>query len=438
MTGNNFGDMQLRHAMHVQHRQQQMSPRLTPTPPSSTSPVSSDYSSVVSSPHHTCMVGGNSESGILTQHLQQLQLQQQQQQTLFQPYTSPLHSAPGCSSSNNNSNSGLHGTSRPMGSIVQGTPIVSQSSFISTAPTSLGFFSLENSPHSGVLQRPHGGSITQGTPFNVTLMTGSNNLDIYAHQSPAQPTLVPVANFGAGSITHGTPVHRTGITDVEDQDMEEAEMGSSADSCQNDSTDEALDLSFRNCDTRTHYKQSLVLQQSEAESSKISLRLPSFNTTQPHPQISVTDEQGEVTDMSWSLYAQVSGRNGTCKLLGLSASSPDDLSPNALGSELHKSSSGSIEVQLSSDCSQLTVAEIFSLIEQSIHSKASGLVSCQLLEEDAAALLLERPGEDIHIAVEVSPPTGPEGLKGLKIRRISGDFVRYDSICNELIACISM
>lgn len=46
--------------------------------------------------------------------------------------------------------------------------------------------------------------------------------------------------------------------------------------------------------------------------------------------------------------------------------------------------------------------------------------------------------KDIHIAVEVSPAAGPQGLKGLKIRRISGDYVRYDRICNELIACINI
>ena len=46
--------------------------------------------------------------------------------------------------------------------------------------------------------------------------------------------------------------------------------------------------------------------------------------------------------------------------------------------------------------------------------------------------------QDIHIAVEVSPAAGPQGLKGLKIRRISGDYVRYDRICNELIACINI
>ena len=197
--------------------------------------------------------------------------------------------------------------------------------------------------------------------------------------------------------------------------------------------EEALDLSVRNFKNRTDNE---WMCQEEVE-RKMTFSGP------PHPQISITDEQGEVTDMSWSVYA-LSGKNGSFHRVGLQNLQNDVLSSSLLAgdissvvtySELHKSSSGSIEVPLSSGCSQLTVAEIFALIERSIHTKTSGLVSSQM--KDAAGLLLERPGE-VHIALEVSPPAGPEGLKGLKIRRISGDYVRYDRICNELIACISM
>ncbi|XP_046630920.1 serine/threonine-protein kinase SIK3-like isoform X3 [Daphnia pulicaria] len=431
MVSSNTNDMQMRHAIHVQQRQQlqqqQMSPRMTPTPPpTSTSPVSSDFCAI-GSPHylnHMCC-----ESGNLSQHLQQLQLQQQQQQQPPPPQSSLLQSysqsppvggvLSGCCG-NNSGGSIVQGTGRPMGSIVQGTPIVSQGSLGSATPT-LGFFNIENSQNSVAMPRVQGGSIIQGTPFN--LPTVPNNLDVFANQTP---TLMPISTFSGGSITQGTPVNR--MIEVEDMESDAIEGDISP-------VEEALDLSVRNFKNRTDNEWTC---QQEVE------RKPMF-TGPPHPQISITDEQGEVTDMSWSVYAHLSGKNGTCRQVGLQNLQNDVLSSSLLAGdissmaaypELHKSSSGSIEVQLSSDCSQLTVAEIFALIERSIHTKASGLVKCQT--ENDAALLLERPGEDIYIAVEVSPPAGPEGLKGLKIRRISGDYVRYDRICNELIACISM
>ncbi len=171
-----------------------------------------------------------------------------------------------------------------------------------------------------------------------------------------------------------------------------------------------------------------------------------------HPQISVTDELGELVlpapASPWNAYAQLSGKqdgvlhelhdeNGTTLTKRLHHHHHHHHHHRPLFyPELHKSSSGSIEVQLSVNCSQLTVPEIFALIQQLVHQKACGLVSRQ--DEHAAALLLGRPDDDIHIAVEVSPPTGPEGLKGLKIRRISGDYLRYDRICNDLIASINI
>ena len=364
------------------------------------------------------------ESGTLSQHLQQLQLQQQQtqpQSTLLQSYSPspPLAGVVGCCGANSSGGGSIvQGTGRPMGSIVQGTPIVSQGSLVSATP-SLGFFTMENPQNSVVMPRVQGGSIMQGTPYN--LPTVPNNLDVFANPAPS---LVPMSTFSGGSITQGTPVNRM----VEVEDME-------ADAVESDGEplEEALDLSVRNFKNRTDNE---WMCQEEVE-RKMTFSGP------PHPQISITDEQGEVTDMSWSVYA-LSGKNGSFHRVGLQNLQNDVLSSSLLAgdissvvtySELHKSSSGSIEVPLSSGCSQLTVAEIFALIERSIHTKTSGLVSSQM--KDAAGLLLERPGE-VHIALEVSPPAGPEGLKGLKIRRISGDYVRYDRICNELIACISM
>lgn len=413
--------------MQKMQQQQHLQRHLRPSSPTSTSPVPTDYCSVGSSRGYPV---GNSESIALTQNLQQLHLQQQ---PLLQAYvpTSPLHSVSGTSPSGS---SKLQGSTRPVGSIVQGTPIVSQAPTVSTS-TPRGFYNLENPPNPVVMPRPQAGSIMQGTPLSV-LPTVHNSGEMY--MNPSSSTLVPITSFGGGgSIMQGTPVNRIGMMELDhDQDMEGSvtDDNSSTRIGDNDMTEKALDLSIKNAH---NHAEDIRWRLHHSEAEQFRERIPIGNHA--NPQISVTDEEGEVTDMSWNVYAQVSSKNGTCRLLGLSPSvlsEAGDFSPDAFRSELQKSSSGSIEVQLSSDCSHLTVAEIFALIERSIHTNASGLVSCQM--EDAAALLLERPGEDIHVAVEVSTPAGPEGLKGLKIRRISGDFVRYDRICNELIACISM
>lgn len=449
MIGSNFPDMQMQHALHLQQRQQQqqqqISPRLTPTPPTSSSPVPSEYCAASSS-HYP---GVSNESGTLAQHLQQLQLQQQQQQPLLQHFSppSPLHGSSGPATGTNSAgNAIMQTTSRPaMGSIVQGTPIVPHPPLIPTA-TSRGYFALESSSNAAAvgLQRAQGGSIMQGTPYNVLPVIPNTLTDAYVN--PSSSSFVPVASFGGGgSIMQGTPVNKVGVMEFEDMEATE-DTGTSGSGCDDNglepAAEEALDLSVNKpLNTRTGENQ-WAPRQIDSHLSCLAEQQP-IVPTPPHPQISVTDEEGgEVTDMdAWSVHRNVGGGDGSRRRSGMTASSrgsttEDDLSSDTVGPELHKSSSGSIEVQLSSDCSQLTVAEIFALIKQSIHNKASGLVSCQM--EDAAALLLERPGEDIHIAVEVSPPTGPEGLKGLKIRRISGDFLRYDRICNELIACISM
>ena len=144
------------------------------------------------------------------------------------------------------------------------------------------------------------------------------------------------------------------------------------------------------------------------------LRIP------PHPQISITDEQGEVTSMSWNAYAHLSGKNGGAYYhrIGL-----ENLQNNLMGvvgvgrgggvgvgggvggggvgggggglggGKLAKSSSGSIEVQLSSNCSQLTAGQICTLIKESI-GDTKGL-SCHKNDANDAssALFLGRPDE---------------------------------------------
>ena len=103
-----------------------------------------------------------------------------------------------------------------MGSIVQGTPIISQGS--SSLPPATGFYSLETAQNP-VLPggRAQGGSIIQGTPFTLP-----EAFDAAASTTAAQP-LVPISTFGGGgSITRGTPVNRTlaAGSGGEEEDME--------------------------------------------------------------------------------------------------------------------------------------------------------------------------------------------------------------------------
>ena len=103
--------------------------------------------------------------------------------------------------------------------------------------------------------------------------------------------------------------------------------------------------------------------------------------------------------MSWNAYAHLSGKNGGAYYhrVGL-----ENLQNNLIGvvggsvvgggGKLAKSSSGSIEVQLSSNCSQLTAGQIYALIKESI-GDTKGLSYHENDANDASALFLGRPDE---------------------------------------------
>jgi len=108
--------------------------------------------------------------------------------------------------------------------------------------------------------------------------------------------------------------------------------------------------------------------------------------------------------MSWNAYAHLSGKNGGAYYhrVGL-----ENLQNNLMGvvgvvgvvgggigggGKLAKSSSGSIEIQLSSNCSQLTAAQIYALIKESI-GDTKGLSCHKNDSNDASALFLGRPEE---------------------------------------------
>nr|CAD7194420.1 unnamed protein product [Timema douglasi] len=142
-----------------------------------------------------------------------------------------------------------------------------------------------------------------------------------------------------------------------------------------------------------------------------------------HPQISVTDEMGgEVT-------------------LVESLSSSD--SRNVFASELlQKTSSGSFKVTLSDFCSRLTATDILGLVKRLIDARAppKGFTFSSHMSDSGdyseGGLALEYPG-GVQIELMVCTDLGCE-LKGLKMRRISGDQHQYSQLCQELISCMTV
>lgn len=116
---------------------------------------------------------------------------------------------------------------------------------------------------------------------------------------------------------------------------------------------------------------------------------------------------------------------------------------NVFASELQKTSSGSFEVALSDVCSRLDASDILSIVKRIIDVRAppSGFAfSCQSDSGGTgdwgatdSGLALEYPG-GIQIELRVF---GCES-KGLKMRRISGDHLQYNQLCQELISFMTV
>ncbi|XP_065559798.1 serine/threonine-protein kinase SIK3-like isoform X2 [Artemia franciscana] len=243
------------------------------------------------------------------------------------------------------------------GSISQGTPVVSSPGSPALLPTI------------GPCPPTQGGSISLGTPLI----------------SPASPVGPPLYGMMPGSITHGTPV----VQPRSSPPLTSQILGSIQEEQRNG---EALDLRVS------------------------SRRRKSF---MPHPQISVTDELGEVRTLPSS--------NGETPTI-------DTVSHLSYIPELTKSNSGSIEVQLSSCCNQLQPSDIISLVRSVINDRAPGVVYEEDRNEPRLGLTVHPPG--VQLALEVCE--AEHGGRGLKIRRISGDSFHYDKVCQELIACIAL
>jgi hypothetical protein len=136
------------------------------------------------------------------------------------------------------------------------------------------------------------------------------------------------------------------------------------------------------------------------------------------------------------------GKNILFKDVSLSSGNAVPLTGSVLASDLlQKTSSGSFRLTLSDVCSQLNASDILGRIKRLIDARAppkcftfSHGESGDSGQSEEGALALEYPG-GVQIELRVFEDTGCE-LKGLKMRRISGDHLQYNQLCQQLISCM--
>ncbi|GLG92961.1 Calcium/calmodulin-dependent protein kinase type II alpha chain [Gryllus bimaculatus] len=113
---------------------------------------------------------------------------------------------------------------------------------------------------------------------------------------------------------------------------------------------------------------------------------------------------------------------------------------NVFESELlQKTSSGSFKLTLSDVYSQRPASDILRIIKRILdrHVPPKGYMSYQDSgDTETRGLALEYPG-GIQIELRVCEDSECE-LKGLKMRRISGDHLMYNQLCQKLISCMSV
>lgn len=138
------------------------------------------------------------------------------------------------------------------------------------------------------------------------------------------------------------------------------------------------------------------------------------------------------------------GKNILFKDVSVSSDNAVSLTGSVLASDLlQKTSSGSFKLTLSDVCSQLNASDILGRVKRLIDARAppkcftfSHGESGDPGESEEGALALEYPG-GIQIELRVFEDTECE-LKGLKMRRISGDHLQYNQLCQQLISCMTV
>lgn len=114
------------------------------------------------------------------------------------------------------------------------------------------------------------------------------------------------------------------------------------------------------------------------------------------------------------------------------------IEPNHFENAHKNSVTGSYEFQLSDTCSKLESTHILELVRKSINSQVSPKL-CLLksdTDETSDKLSLEYEG-GIQIELRIIDDKEKES-KGLKMRRVSGDYIVYNQLCQQLISCMTV
>lgn len=100
--------------------------------------------------------------------------------------------------------------------------------------------------------------------------------------------------------------------------------------------------------------------------------------------------------------------------------------------------SGSFEMQLSEVCSKLKPNDILELVKQTINNQIppKHCVTKSAEEDYSDKLSLEYEG-GLQIELKICEDKQRES-KGLKVRRISGDHLVYNQLCQQLISCMTV
>lgn len=109
--------------------------------------------------------------------------------------------------------------------------------------------------------------------------------------------------------------------------------------------------------------------------------------------------------------------------------------PNLI--ELAHKNSGSFEVELSEVCSKLQATDILEMLKRTINDQVPPKFCVVKSESDDLSnkLSLEYEG---GIQIELKIITKQKDSKGLKMRRISGDHLVYNQLCQQLISCMTV
>ncbi|KAJ8967019.1 hypothetical protein NQ314_003136 [Rhamnusium bicolor] len=102
-------------------------------------------------------------------------------------------------------------------------------------------------------------------------------------------------------------------------------------------------------------------------------------------------------------------------------------------SNLHKNS-GSFEFELSDVCSKLHSNDILEMVKKTINDQIPPK-TCFSSEDVSDRLSLEYEG---GIQIELKIIDKQKDSKGLKMRRISGDHLVYNQLCQQLISCMTV